>query len=253
MVVDHRTQRLASVRIAINNIVAPFEFFISSPTQALNGLQNDVHKYHVLIADNNALRLEVQTLQAQQLALQTLQVDNDHLRAVLGLAQKVPGKVSIAGVLPLDLDLNQKQIMISKGSHEGIVKGSTVFDHAGILGQVISVDALTSQVMLLTDTQSAIPVEDARSHFKGLALGTGKDHVLSMNNLPPTADIKVGDVFESSSLGGRFLPHYPVGIVTDVVNTQQALTVTIRPTSQMNSDQYVAVINAQSLPGVKHD
>jgi rod shape-determining protein MreC len=76
---------------------------------------------------------------------------------------------------------------------------------------VVEVSRFTSRVMLVTDVNHAVPVQVNRNGVRSIAGGTGQFDELQLENVSVTADIREGDLLETSGLGGRFPPGYPVG------------------------------------------
>ena len=104
-----------------------------------------------------------------------------------------------------------RQIVLNKGSKDGVQIGSTVIGPGGLLGRVNSTSLFTSSVSLLTSPQSKVGVWLDRIQINGLLIGSGDDYpklILYSKN----ADIKVGDVISSSPASTIFPPNIPIGI-----------------------------------------
>ena len=65
-----------------------------------------------------------------------------------------------------------------------------------------------------------------------------------LENLPVTADIREGDLMESSGLGGRFPRGYPVGYVSAVTiePTSPYAQVDVRPLAALDRTRHVLVV-----------
>jgi rod shape-determining protein MreC len=72
---------------------------------------------------------------------------------------------------------------------------------------------LTSEALLITDPDHAVPVEVVRNGLRTIAMGTGELDRLSLPFLTRNADIEPGDLLVTSGLGGSFPPGYPVGVI----------------------------------------
>ncbi len=73
-----------------------------------------------------------------------------------------------------------------------------------------------------------------------------------LENVSVTADIREGDLLETSGLGGRFPSGYPVGYVSAVVvdPTAAFATVTVRPLAKLDRSRHVLVVlSSQGLEG----
>ena len=110
------------------------------------------------------------------------------------------------------------RVIINKGTRDGAFKGQPLLDATGIFGQITRAGTFSSEAILITDSEHAIPVQVNRNGLRTIALGTGDLDLrrLSLPFLPTNADIKVGDLLVSSGLGGVFPPGYPVATVTKV-------------------------------------
>jgi len=108
-----------------------------------------------------------------------------------------------------------RQIILNKGSKDGVEIGSTVTGPGGLLGRVNKTSLFTSSVTLLTSPESKLGVLVDRSQINGLLVGSGDDHpslILYSND----ADIKVGDFVSSSPASTLLPPNIPIGIVQSV-------------------------------------
>ena len=83
-------------------------------------------------------------------------------------------------------------------------------------GQITRDQQDSSEAILITDPDHAVPVEIVRNGLRTIAMGTGDLERLSLPFLTRNADIKTGDLLVTSGLGGAFPAGYPVGTVTTV-------------------------------------
>ena len=136
------------------------------------------------------------------------------------------------------------QVVIDKGSRDGVYDGQPVISDKGVVGQVIAVSQLTSRVLLICDTTHALPIQVLRNDIRVIASGTGCTDDLQLEPLPNNIDIRVGDVLVTSGLGGRFPEGYPVGIVSSVkVDNQRAYTIiSAKPTADLQRLRYLLLL-----------
>jgi len=119
-----------------------------------------------------------------------------------------------------------------------------VLANAGLFGQVLRVGPWTSEVILVTDPEHAVPVQDERSGLRTLAVGAGVTNVLQLPYLPINSDLKKGDLLLTSGLGGVFPAGYPVARVTEVSRDPgEALAqVTAEPVAGVDRDREVSLV-----------
>jgi rod shape-determining protein MreC len=106
------------------------------------------------------------------------------------------------------------------------------------------VGPFSSEIILLTDPEHAIPVEIQRTGVRTVAVGTGRSDLLNLPSLPLQSDVVAGDVLVSSGLGGIFPAGYPVAIVSRVTkNTgSQLAAVEAQTVARAGRNRHVALL-----------
>ena len=170
-----------------------------------------------------------------------LQRENSQLKQLLQTRAQLTGKVHQTRILAIELSPMMRQIIVSGGENQGFYVGQPVLDGYGVMGQVVAVGPLSSRVLLITDKRFSIPVQDYRNGFRAIASGTGDDGQVSLVDVMPGSDIKIGDVFVSSGYGLRFPIGYPVGVVTQISKHIQGrfMQIKITPSAHLNQTQLV--------------
>lgn len=219
MTVDQRFTALREVRYYLQYAVSPLRELVAQPERASRWLGVELSSHQKLIQDNEALRRENLLLQAKQQKFDAINEENARLRRLLNASERTTAQVKIARLLSVDLDPYTQRIVINQGKRDGAYLGQPVIDANGLLGQVIQVGPFSSEVLLISDPGSAVPVIDVRSGLRLLAVGTGQSDSLGLRSAPNTADIRVGDQIVTSGLGGRFPPDYPVCKIISIART----------------------------------
>lgn len=209
---DSRGDWLAQLRAQGSLLVQPLRQLAGLPAQLGKTMRSDAALRAQLASDNQMLRNALLVSAARLAKLETAAAENIRLRAMLGVVEQGELDVQLAPILDIDLDPTRQRLILDAGSRQGVRLGQTVMDAGGLLGQVIEVQPGTATVLLLTDPDHAVPVEIARNGVRLVAYGQG-DHI-ALGNIPRSADIEVGDVVQTSGLGGRFPPGFKVGTVS---------------------------------------
>ena len=203
------------------------------------------------LRDHNAL-LERRVLELSQVSQQflSLRQENARLRELLGSRARLPTEVLIAELVGVVPGVNTHQVIIDKGIDAGVSVGQAVIDAQGLFGQIVEVGQFTSRVLQITDVSHALPVQINRNGVRSVAGGTGRRDALELENVPVTADIREGDLVETSGLAGRFPVGYPVGYVASVIieDTSAYARITVRPTAFLDRSRHVLVLFAQPEP-----
>ena len=159
--------------------------------------------------------------QESLIKLNLLKKDNIRLREILSLKQLSNNDNISAAVISRKTGGWWRQIILNKGSKDGVEIGSTVTGPGGLLGRVSNTSYFTSSVTLLTSPESKLGVWVDRSQINGLLVGSGDDNP-SLILYSKDADIKVGDFVSSSPASTLLPPNIPIGIVQSIDETLQS-------------------------------
>lgn len=206
-------QQMETVRRAFAYVLTPVRSLASSPTYISKSVNNLFADKAELLAENDAMRSQILILERQNQKLASLQAENQRMRDLLGASQLVDERVLAAEILALDTDPFSHKVIINKGAEDGVRVGQPVIDALGVFGQVVSVEAYTSRVLLVADVNAALPVQINRNGVRAIAIGSGQLGQINLVYVPNTADVEVGDLVVTSGLGGRFPEGYPVAEV----------------------------------------
>jgi len=151
-------------------------------------------------------------------------------------------------VLSVDLDPYRQRFVLNRGLSDGVFVGQPILDRFGIVGQIVDVGQWTSEAVLITDADHAIPVVVNRTGLRTIAVGTGDLGRLRLPYLTNSADIEAGDLLVSSGLGEVFPAGYPVARVLDLrARPGQAFAdVMAEPVSALDRDQEVLLVFADT-------
>ena len=233
------------MRRFLNNAVAPLQYVIDAPIQLFHQVSNNLVTRKKIQSENAVLRTQQVLLQAKLQRFAALESENRQLSQLLAATEHLKKqRFQLARLLLVNADPLLNEVILDKGQSDGVKVGQPVLDANGVMGQVISVNLLSSRVLLLTDFRSAIPVQDVRSDARGILVGRGRLAKLLLKDIPSTVDIKVNDLLVTSGLGGRYPAGYPVGVVS-VLNTNvatQFASVEVDPSAQLNRNRPVLLI-----------
>ncbi len=156
--------------------------------------------------------------QEYSIKLSLLKKDNIRLRRILSLQELSNNDHISAAVISRKTGSWWRQIILNKGSKNGVEIGSTVIGPGGLLGRVNNTSLFTSSVTLLTSPGSKLGVWVDRIQINGLLVGLGDDYP-SLILYSKDADIKVGDFVSSSPASTLLPPNIPIGMVHSIDET----------------------------------
>jgi len=191
---------LIFVRISKGSLYKDFYYFISKP------FWPSQFQKEVLI---NSLDQEY------LIKLNLLKKDNKRLREILYLQESSNSGNISAAVISRKTGSWWRQIILNKGSKDGVEIGSPVVGPGGLVGRVSSTSLFTSSVRLLTSPESKVGVFVDRIKVNGLMIGSGDDFP-KLILYSKDADIKVGDFVSSSPASTLLPPNIPIGVVKTI-------------------------------------
>jgi rod shape-determining protein MreC len=155
------------------------------------------------------------TDQESLIKLNLLKKDNLRLRQILNLQESSNGNTISAAVISRKTGSWWRQLILNKGSKDGVEIGSIVMGPGGLVGRVKSTSFFTSSVLLLTSPESKVGVWVDRLQINGLLIGSGENYP-NLILYSKDVDIKVGDFVSSSPASTLLPPNIPIGIVQSI-------------------------------------
>jgi rod shape-determining protein MreC len=249
--VDVKLDGFKQVRGVLNSLAAPLQYAANLPHTIFDWTSTSLASRQRLLADNSYLKEQHLLLSEQLQQMAFLQRENSRLRALLKSPIREDIDKMVAEVMSVESNPNSHQVLLNRGSLNGVFEGQPVLDDKGVVGQVVSVGSTTSRVLLISDTTHGIPVRVARNSIRTIATGTGFIERLELNHLPHSTDIRVDDLLVSSGLGGRFPEGYPVAIVRSINSDKSRpfSQVLVEPIAELDRIRYLLLLWP---PGDKH-
>ncbi|MEL5202252.1 rod shape-determining protein MreC [Serratia ureilytica] len=244
IVADSRLGTFVKIRNYMDTAVSPFYFLANGPRKVLDSVSETLATRQQLELENRALRQELLLKNSDILLLGQFKQENARLRELLGSPLRQDEHKMATQVISTGSDPYSDQVVIDKGSDNGVYEGQPVISDKGVVGQVVAVAKVTSRVLLICDASHALPIQVLRNDIRVIAAGSGCADDLQLEHLPNNTDIRVGDVLVTSGLGGRFPEGYPVAVVSSVkVDNQRAYTVIqARPTAGLQRLRYLLLL-----------
>lgn len=216
MVADARFQITKPLRSAVATVLYPIQWLAVRPALALRGAADYFESLSSAQSREQAARRQLaeQSLRANQ--TEQLKLENQQLRKMLELRQRITTPAQAAEVLYEAADPYTRKVIIDKGLTAGIEPGSPVIDENGVIGQVTRVHPVISEVTLVTDRDQAVPVLNTRTGSRGIAYGDAQAGGLELRYMATNADVQAGDLLTTSGVDGVYPPGLPVAKVEKV-------------------------------------
>jgi rod shape-determining protein MreC len=190
-------------------------------------LQEGAERWRAAYLSSERQELRRDTLVIAAARVPALENENDRLRKLLGLGNKmqwgfIPAEALQGRGRPEDFT-----VTLSAGSRAGVQPRSLVVAPEGVVGLVQTVDPTMSQAILFAHPDFRVSAMSAdgsafgivQPHVAGTGLPQEQPHLrserylLEMRGVPFRATLKPGAVVYSSGLGGIYPKGVPVGVV----------------------------------------
>ena len=204
--------RVERFRAGLIDAVVPNLDWAMRPVTLVAGMVDDFRSYTRIYEQNQELKRELQQMKAWKEA--ALQLEQKNARLLdLNKVRLDPKFTFITGVVMADSGSPFRQsVLLNVGERDGIRDGWATMDGIGLVGRISGVGARTSRVILVTDSNSRIPVTIQPSGQKALLSGDN-------SSLPPLEfiedadEVRPGDRVVTSGDGGVF----PAGLLVGQV------------------------------------
>lgn len=201
-----------TLRGAFQAISTPFAWLgaqIVQPVESLGRTMENASASDETLAD---LREQNAALLSQLSELEEYRLENERLRAILGLASAYGAQGIGARVVGFSANDWDSAVVIDKGSSSGVAVDMPVSDGDGVVGQVTSVGPNSATVTLLSDPGYQVGAMLQNSRCVGVLQGS-VDGSLHLMFVPATATVAAGELVVTSGLGGV----YPKGMLLGTV------------------------------------
>lgn len=250
LVADAKFDAFYPLRTAISTALAPLHWLVNAPDELLNWTGDSIKTREDLQAENASLKNRLLILEAKSQRLSSLTAEVNRLRELLNASSIVDDSILVSEIIGINPDPYLHEVVVNKGSEQGIFIGQPVLDSQGLVGQVTQVTPLTSRVLLISDHNHAVPIQINRNGSRGILTGIGALDKLELANVPDTADIRVGDLLVSSGLGGKFPPGYPVAEVSSIVHDpgEPFAKIEATPLAELNRSRHILMVFRKPEP-----
>jgi rod shape-determining protein MreC len=191
------------------------------------------------------LQSENESLRKENEQLLEAQGENQILRELFNRAAETPEYRRVtADIIGQDTNPALQSVILDKGYDDGIRVGMPVEAARGLMGQIYRVTNSASQVALLTETSSAIPVRLGGTRATGMLRGAGRGALPTIDWIDLQYQVAVGELVTTSGLGGKFPENLVIGRVVEVERNEAELfqRAVVQPAVDFNTVETVFVV-----------
>lgn len=175
-----------------------------------------------LRAENDKLKEENKNLKKELEETQIIKAENKILREFSGLAEQYSEHETVAAyIINRDISNLSDTFIINVGTENGVTADMAVIGEEGLIGYIISATSNTAKVQPIIDAASS--VSGTLTASKGNVIVKGQvdsDTELKVMSLQTDGEMVIGDVIETSGLGGIYPKGIKIGTIKEVVETK---------------------------------
>ncbi len=182
---------------------------------------------------------------------QQLKQENDLLKKELNFVIPQSGKSLTAYIVASNGGTFSRSVLLQAGEKDGVKKGFVALYNAGLLGRIVSTGECSSQLLLLTDDASRVPVIIGDKRHLGIVAGNNTP-ILKLILLSQGADIHIGDYVVTSGHAGI----YPLGLAVGTVSKVAKDDIEVTPFISREQVDFVRLVDfgiAGVLPDIYND
>ncbi|HVF64452.1 MAG TPA: rod shape-determining protein MreC [Casimicrobiaceae bacterium] len=248
---DTRYRYLEQVRQVVAVALYPLQRAAAMPGQLIGGIGDYFATKTALLEENETLKRRLAEHGAAAQGFTSTREANARLKALLDFKSRFAGDAIAVEVLYTGRDPFSQKLFVDKGREAGVTAGAAVVDADGVVGQVTRLYPHMAEVTLITDKDHVIPVKVERTGVRAVMAGTGAGRAPELRFMPPSADVKLGDLVVTSGLDGTYPPGLAVArLATLERETGQIFAeITLTPVAGFDrSEQLLVLKRSAELP-----
>ncbi|MDG1281716.1 MAG: rod shape-determining protein MreC [Pseudorhodobacter sp.] len=234
--------RVERFRTALVDTVVPNMDWALVPVTKAIGMVENFQAYARIYEQNQELRRELQQMKAWKEAALQLEQKNARLMD-LNQVRLDPKLTHVTGVVLADSGSPFRQsVLLNVGARDGLRDGWATMDGIGLVGRISGVGDRTARVILLTDSNSRIPVTVQPSGQRGLISGDNTPAPL-LEFLEKPDLVRPGDQVITSGDGKVF----PAGLLVGTVAQSNDRRLRVRLAADYERLEFLRVLRSHEL------
>ncbi len=232
-----------ALRGAVLDATAPVWRTARAPLEWAGAAGRYVDDYFLAISRNRTLEAELRDAKLLRQQRDRLLRENRQLKAMLRVREPGARWSRVVAISGSNAASYVRSAVVSGGRVDGIAPGQPVRAADGLVGRVVETGRHAARVLLLTDTNSRVPVRVLRTGKPAMIAGANSPLLEVRYVAEADGPLKVGDRLVTSGDGGVFPPDVPVAVVVGA----RGETPVARPLAPPEGLGYV-VVEAPYLP-----
>lgn len=248
--------QLKIIQNSVQYITTPVQKIVTLATSRITGTTMKFQGMSTLVDNNESLQKEVERLSYENTILEQYKIENEKLKKLLQLAQRYEQYPSEgANVIAKDPSNWYKIFTIDKGINAGFNVEDTILSGGGLVGHITEAGPLFAKVLAIIDDRSAVSATVLRTGDVGILKGDIElmQQGLCKLQIDIQSEVIKGDQIVTSHLSAVYPPGIMIGIVEDVMVSQNGLTqyAYVRPMVDFKHLEQVLVLKNKNTDKVQ--
>lgn len=219
---NRSVNKFSKIENVFNKIITPFQNGMVYLKNKFAKNDSFFVNIDVLKLQNEELQKQNEELQKQLEELQLIKSENEILRQYVNLAEGYSGYTTVgAYIINKNISNLSDVFVINVGTNQGVTANMAVIAEEGLVGYVISATNNTSKVQPIIDAASSVSALTSSSRTNVIVSGqVDSDKELKVSTLQVEDELIIGDVIETSGLGGIYPKGITIGKIKEIIETK---------------------------------
>lgn len=206
--------------IVVRTMFSPFQKAVSYVGSSVNSFTAFVFEMKGYKSENERLVNEINALKKEKRSIEDYKAENDRLNELLALKEQYNTSDTVAArIIAKSTNGWCDTIEINKGKKDGLAPEDIVITPDGVVGLVSQAGGSWASVDTIINAEHALGVRVVRTSDIAIAEGDiafAGDGFCKMNFISRDSGIVVGDILETSGLGGIYPSGLSVGKIREI-------------------------------------
>jgi rod shape-determining protein MreC len=230
------------IRIWAVGAISPFERVLVWVENSGSGIWHNYFYLRGVRAENRQLKDQIEQMRLEEVRLSEDAAQAHRLQNLLAFKEQFIAKTVAAQVIGSSGSDLSRVIYIDKGENAGLKRDMAVITADGIVGKILVVYPMVSQVLLINDQSSGVGVILEKSRLQGVLRGTANGEVV-LERVMSDEVVPVGETVLTSGGDQIFPKGLPVGAVNKVaLGKDLFLNIKVKPSTDLSKLEEVLVL-----------
>lgn len=228
-------------------VMSPIISVISYPIYEIGSFIQKVKRFNKIDEENTKLKEEISKLTEEINHYKEIDAENVELRRLANFVGDNSIYELSTKVIGTSGSSLTHSFILDAGAKDGVEKYHGVLVDGYLVGQIIAVGRNYCRMLLITDSESKIPVQIERSGTRAFLQGNNSKYpkLIHFENQTP---LQIGDRVITSGMGGNLPYGIPIGIVGSISEEEGVI---LQPYIDSSHINYVKIVKSIHSDGIK--